>query len=99
MDDMANAIWTIVLIVILLIFIVGIIIILVTLNFIKRKKKRKIGLKANFVLVGIAYLIFATIFYFIGDYGKVFSFFFLPIFSVFTLILLEIADLFRKRSS
>ncbi|KKQ74314.1 MAG: hypothetical protein US95_C0028G0001, partial [Candidatus Woesebacteria bacterium GW2011_GWB1_38_5] len=49
-----------------------------------------------FVLL-LLVLIGATIFYFNKDYGKVFSFFFLPILSILVLIILEVAGLFINK--
>jgi len=97
MDDLANAYWTVLSIFILLLFSVAIIIILGVINIIKVKTKKKIKLKSNLITVGLAYLVLATVFYFNKDYGKVFSFFFLPILSIFVLIILEVAGLFINK--
>jgi len=97
MDDIANAYWTVFSILVLLLFSAAIIIILEVINYIKARKKKKNKLKSNLITVGFAYFVLATIFYFNKDYGKVFSFFFLPILSILVLIILEVAGLFINK--
>lgn len=81
----------------LLIFFIGIVsIILGIIQSVKAKRGIHSSLKSNLILVAVSYLVLATAFYFIKPWGEVFSFFFLPILSVITLIILEVLALFRK---
>jgi hypothetical protein len=93
MDAWAGGFWG--LIIIQIVIFVGVII--GGLQLLNRKKSKKGSLISSIKTVFLAYLIFAIIFYLIpGDMGFSFAFFFLPIFSVIALILLEVFKLFKK---
>jgi hypothetical protein len=84
---------------ILTVFVLAVVFIFGVIAIVKRKLKKELKIKSNLITVGLAYLILASIFYFIDDYGKAFSFFFLPILAIFTLIILEVVDIFKKSKS
>ena len=94
MDDLANTYWTAIFIFIIFIFIRIVSLSLGVIHLIKRNKRKKITLGSSVKVVFIAYIVLAITFYFIPG-GKIVSFFFLPIFSVFTLICLELFKLIK----
>lgn len=96
MDDLANLYWTVILIFFIFLFFGVVSIILGLISAAKKIKGLPPTLRSNLLMVGISYLVLATTFYFIKPWGEVFSFFFLPVLSVITLIILELLTVFKK---
>ena len=97
MDDLARVLVTSVFLFILA-FLVGVVVtILVIIDYIKRKKNIPRTIKSNGLLVLIAYVILAIVFFIFVDWGIWFAVSFLPLISIIMLILLEILSIFTKR--
>ena len=96
MDDLATLYWTAILIFVIFAFAFIISVVLGIIQSVKKGKGKPMTLKSSILTVGIAYLFIAFILYFIEPWGKVFALVFLPIISVFTLILVEVFHLLER---
>lgn len=97
MDVLAKLYWIVVIFNMLLYIAIFVGFTLGIIYLIRRKNKKRGSLISSIKAVLIAYVIFAIIFCLIpGDMGFSFTFFFLPVFSVIALILLEVFKLFKK---
>lgn len=93
---MATLYWGAILIFVIFVFVVIVSVVLGIIQSVKKGKGKRTTFKSSILMVGIAYLFIAFILYFIEPWGKVFALVFLPVISVFTLILVEVFSLWER---
>jgi hypothetical protein len=95
MDDWARAFWQLAFIGLIVTLLTLFISLYIFFNYIiplykkKSPSEKEARLKTNIKMIGITYIIFAAIFYFIEDWGKGFIHFYLPIACIITLVFLQ----------